>query len=126
MSGDPRPASKILDARLREVAIHHLDLDAGYSASDWPVDFALRILLSVLPAFESRGIEAVTLLPTDIDSRISVNGGSAIKVTRAGRRVGDLAARARRRLGPVGHRRRVAEAAGVGLIASRTSRLRSE
>ncbi|HEY8728451.1 MAG TPA: maleylpyruvate isomerase family mycothiol-dependent enzyme [Acidothermaceae bacterium] len=80
MSGDPRPATKILDARLREVAIHHLDLDASYSASDWSVDFALRILLSVLPAFESRGVEAVTLLPTDIDRRISVNGGSPIEV----------------------------------------------
>ena len=80
MSGDPRPATKILDARLREVAIHHLDLHAGYSASAWPVDFALRILLSVLPAFESRGMAAVTLLPTDLDSRISVNGGSAIEV----------------------------------------------
>jgi len=75
-----RPAAKILDSRLREVAIHHLDLDAGYSTSDWPVDFALRILLSVLPVFEGRGIEAVTLLPTDIDHRIDVNGGSAIEV----------------------------------------------
>ena len=40
VSGDPRPAQKILDSRLREVVIHHVDLDAGYSASDWPSAFA--------------------------------------------------------------------------------------
>jgi maleylpyruvate isomerase len=76
--GDPRPASKILDARLREVAIHHLDLDAGYSASDWPSSFALKILVSVVPAFENRGVEPLTLVPTDTDARIEVAGGSKI------------------------------------------------
>ena len=80
MSGEPRPASKILDARLREVAIHHIDLDAGYSASDWSSQFALRILVSVLPAFEVRGIEPVTLVPTDVDVRIDLAGGSAVEV----------------------------------------------
>jgi maleylpyruvate isomerase len=80
MSGDPRPAFKILDARLREVAIHHLDLRAGYTASDWSSPFALRILISVLPAFELRGIEPVTLLPTDIDARVDVAGGSPVEV----------------------------------------------
>ncbi len=80
MSGDTRPASKILDARLREVAIHHIDLDAGYTASDWPSPFALRILVSVLPAFEVRGIEPVTLVPSDVDARIDLAGGSSVEV----------------------------------------------
>jgi maleylpyruvate isomerase len=80
-SGETRPASKILEARLREVAIHHLDLDAGYSASDWPSSFALRILVAAVPAFELRGISPVTLLPTDIDARIDVAGGSAVEVS---------------------------------------------
>jgi maleylpyruvate isomerase len=80
LGGDPRPASKILDARLREVAIHHLDLDAGYSASDWEPEFALRILTSVVPAFESRGIAAVTLLPTDATARVEVSGGSDVEI----------------------------------------------
>jgi maleylpyruvate isomerase len=80
MSGETRAASKILEARLREVAIHHLDLDAGYSASDWSSPFALRILVSAVPAFERRGIEPLTLLPDDIDARIDVAGGSAIEV----------------------------------------------
>lgn len=80
MSGELRPASKILDARLREVAIHHIDLDAGYSASDWSSQIALRILVSVLPALEVRGIEPVTLVPTDVDVRIDLAGGSAVEV----------------------------------------------
>jgi len=80
LSGEPRPASKILDARLREVAIHHIDLDAGYTASDWPSQLALRILVSVLPAFEIRGIEPVTLVPSDVDLRIDLSGGSGVEV----------------------------------------------
>jgi maleylpyruvate isomerase len=79
-NGPARPASNLLEARLREVAIHHLDLDAGYSASDWTSEFALRILRSVLPALESRGMAAVTLTPTDIDARVDVSGGSAVEV----------------------------------------------
>jgi maleylpyruvate isomerase len=86
MSGETRPASKILDARLREVAIHHLDLDAGYSASDWSPLFALRILISVVPAFEVRGMAAVTLVAHDldevpgVDGVVLINGGSKLKV----------------------------------------------
>ena len=79
-SGRTRPASKILDARLREVAIHHIDLNAGYTASDWPSPFALRILVAVLPPFELRGIEPITLLPTDVDIRIDLSGGSTVEV----------------------------------------------
>jgi maleylpyruvate isomerase len=80
MSGQPRPASKILDARLREVAIHHVDLNAGYSASDWTSEFALRILLSVRAPLEAHGMPAVTLVPTDVDTRVDVSGGSAVEV----------------------------------------------
>ena len=86
MSGETRPASKILDARLREVAIHHIDLDAGYTASDWPPEFALRILISVVPAFEVRGMAPVTLVAHDVDEVpgvdgvVLVNGGSNLRV----------------------------------------------
>jgi len=80
LSGEPRPASKVLDARLREVAIHHLDLDAGYTASEWSSQLALRILAAVLPAFEVRGIEPVTLVASDLDVRIDLAGGSAVEV----------------------------------------------
>ena len=78
LSGETRPATKILDARLREVAIHHIDLDGAYTASDWSSQFALRILVSVLPAFEVRGPAsalAIWVLGRDDGSTLEVTGG---------------------------------------------------
>ncbi|MGH8889977.1 MAG: maleylpyruvate isomerase family mycothiol-dependent enzyme [Acidothermaceae bacterium] len=80
-AGQTREASHLLEARLREVAIHHIDLDAGYSAADWSPEFALLILQSVLPAFESRGLAPCTLRPTDIDAVVDANGGSGLEVS---------------------------------------------
>jgi maleylpyruvate isomerase len=80
-AGETRPASAVLDARLREVAIHHLDLDFGYTAAEWSPEFALRILRSALPAFEVRGLSPCTLLPTDVDARIDASGGSDLHIT---------------------------------------------
>ena len=34
--GPPMPARRVLDSRLREVEIHHVDLCAGYRPADWP------------------------------------------------------------------------------------------
>jgi maleylpyruvate isomerase len=80
-AGQARPASSLLDARLREVAIHHIDLDAGYSAADWSPQFALHILRSALPAFEARGLTACVLRPTDVDENVEANGGSTLEVS---------------------------------------------
>ncbi|HEX7105572.1 MAG TPA: maleylpyruvate isomerase family mycothiol-dependent enzyme [Acidothermaceae bacterium] len=79
-AGQQRPASEVVNARLREVAIHHLDLDAGYRADRWPPDFAVRILRSALPAFEVRGLAACTLIATDADATVAANGGSDVEV----------------------------------------------
>lgn len=76
-----RSARHVLEARLREVAIHHLDLDAGYTADRWTPDFALQILLLSLPAFEIRGLAACTLKPTDIDAVVPANGGSDVEIS---------------------------------------------
>jgi maleylpyruvate isomerase len=81
--GQRRPASEVLNARLREVAIHHLDLDAGYTADQWPPEFALRILRSALPAFEVRGLTPCTLIATDADApgaSVPASGGSDVEV----------------------------------------------
>jgi len=43
------PASAVLGMRLREVEIHHVDLDAGYAQADWP------------PAFSALVIDAMTV-----------------------------------------------------------------
>ena len=80
-SGETRPASAVLEARLREVAIHHLDLDFVFTADRWTPEFALRILRSSLPAFETRGLAPCTLRPTDIDALVPANGGSDVEIS---------------------------------------------
>ncbi|UQU67247.1 maleylpyruvate isomerase family mycothiol-dependent enzyme [Couchioplanes caeruleus] len=37
---DPFPRSQVLLRRLTELELHHVDLDAGYTAADWPPSFA--------------------------------------------------------------------------------------
>ena len=50
--------------RLREVEIHHADLDAGYSAADWDEDFCAVLLESLTKVATA---EPFTVRPTDLD-----------------------------------------------------------
>ena len=52
--GDWFPARMILHMRLRELEIHHVDLDAGYQAADWPADFVGETLPQVADSFAGR------------------------------------------------------------------------
>jgi maleylpyruvate isomerase len=45
------PAWYILVRRLREVAVHHVDLDAGYGPRDWPDTFVARELHDCLASW---------------------------------------------------------------------------
>ena len=48
----PRPLVEVLFRRLREVEVHHVDLDVSYVASNWPeayVEGELRRTLHKLP-----------------------------------------------------------------------------
>ena len=54
----------VLLMRLREVEIHHADLDAGYSAADWPEAFR-AILLESMTKRPYPG--PFTVRPTDLD-----------------------------------------------------------
>lgn len=49
----PVPARMMPVLRLRELEIHHVDLDLGYGPADWPVDFVEHTLESELPALEA-------------------------------------------------------------------------
>ena len=80
-AGQKRPAREVLDARLREVAIHHVDLDFGYTAANWAPAFGLLILRSALPAFEARGLVPCTLRPTDVEATVLASGGSDVEVS---------------------------------------------
>lgn len=51
MRPPPHPAWYILVRRLREVEIHHVDLDAGYGPADWPALFVRRELHDCLASW---------------------------------------------------------------------------
>jgi maleylpyruvate isomerase len=79
--GRGRPTHAALEARLREVAIHHLDLGFGFAADQWTPEFALRILRSSLPVFEARGLAPCVLKPSDVDAIVPANGGSDVEIS---------------------------------------------
>src|SRR6266581_89010 len=54
LNGPPFPAFGVLDRRLSEVEIHHVDLAAGYAPGDWPDDFLLEALPRVAESFTDR------------------------------------------------------------------------
>ena len=56
--------AKVPLMRLREVEIHHADLDAGYTAADWGEDFR-TILLESLTKFATP--QPFSVRPTDLD-----------------------------------------------------------
>ncbi|MGH3424918.1 MAG: hypothetical protein ACRDO8_09325, partial [Nocardioidaceae bacterium] len=52
--GQEYPAHGIAWHRLREVEIHHVDLDMGYTADGWPEDFTARCLGDVTDMLAAR------------------------------------------------------------------------
>lgn len=59
------PVGRVAAMRLREVEIHHVDLDRGYSPADWPEEFA-RALLEETAQRHDDGLVA-TLVAGDLD-----------------------------------------------------------
>jgi len=60
----PITARDLVVLRWREIEIHHLDLDLGYTAADWPAEFVQATLATELPALrEAAGDVAVPDLP---------------------------------------------------------------
>jgi maleylpyruvate isomerase len=72
LHGDPHPAWFTLQRRLTEVEVHHIDLGAGYSPDDWPLDFAATLLPSVAADFGDAGAPAVLLRATDTGSELRI------------------------------------------------------
>ena len=54
LNGPPFPALGVLERRLSEVEIHHVDLAAGYLPADWPEDFLSEALPRVAESFAGR------------------------------------------------------------------------
>lgn len=60
----PIVARDLAMLRWREIEIHHLDLDLGYTTADWPAEFVQATLATELPALrEAAGDIAVPDLP---------------------------------------------------------------
>jgi maleylpyruvate isomerase len=57
--GRVMPAGAVPFLRLREVEIHHADLDAGYTASDWPPANAMSFLTNDSHQYRGPGFHAV-------------------------------------------------------------------
>ncbi|MEU8117833.1 maleylpyruvate isomerase family mycothiol-dependent enzyme [Spirillospora sp. NPDC049024] len=53
-AGARHPASRAADARLTEVLVHHVDLDAGFGPADWPASFTTRMLAAVTASYSRR------------------------------------------------------------------------
>ncbi|WP_246220652.1 maleylpyruvate isomerase family mycothiol-dependent enzyme [Phytoactinopolyspora mesophila] len=53
-SGQAIPARRTLWLRLRELEVHHLDLDAGYTVDNWPDMFVRRALAETIRGFNQR------------------------------------------------------------------------
>ncbi len=54
LQGPPFPPFGVLDRRLSEMEIHHVDLAAGYTPGDWPDDFLTEALPRVAESFTDR------------------------------------------------------------------------
>jgi len=80
--GARQPAARVVWRRLREVEIHHVDLNAGYTAADWPAAFSQRLLHEVIARFATRDdVPALVLHPTDAGSETTLghsNGAATV------------------------------------------------
>jgi maleylpyruvate isomerase len=73
------PARDVLTARRTEVEVHHADLGLGYSAKDWPEDFA-RILVGRIGDDRADG-PSMALVSTDVEGRWTFGTGAGPEIT---------------------------------------------
>lgn len=71
-------AANVTSMRLREVEIHHADLDAGYRPDAWPPEFCRLLLDSML---KRPNPTPFTVDPVDLDGTWSIGEGAGPTVT---------------------------------------------
>ena len=69
-------------SRLREVEIHHVDLDFGYSPADWPTEWVIEEMDRAMLDLPSRlpSGTAVVLAATDTDQHWVAGSGEAVEL----------------------------------------------
>jgi maleylpyruvate isomerase len=70
-AGRVGPAAGVMWSRLREVEVHHVDMDAGYASSDWADSFTHRLLHEVAANFADSGLR-VHLLAADLGHDLTI------------------------------------------------------
>jgi maleylpyruvate isomerase len=76
LNGPSFPALGVLERRLSEIEIHHVDLAMGYAPTDWPGDFIAEALARVAGSFAERQ-DAPSFLVRPADSTRSILIGRA-------------------------------------------------
>jgi maleylpyruvate isomerase len=71
-------AAAIPGMRLREVEIHHVDLDAGYSRTSWPVEFGVHLVQQLVDRADAS--EPFTAYAVDAD-RVVARGAGGPRVS---------------------------------------------
>lgn len=78
-SGRAIPARRVVWVRFKEVEIHHVDLNVGYTSRDWPAQFVARALSEALRAAGRR--EEVPPFTAVVDGRREqIGGGGSVAV----------------------------------------------
>jgi maleylpyruvate isomerase len=73
----PQRAALVVWRRLREVEVHHVDLDAAYRPADWPESFAHRLLHEVCGGLPGL---ALTLRPDSLGHPLTMGPGGPPEV----------------------------------------------
>ena len=84
-AGARHPAARAADARLTEVLVHHVDLDAGFTPADWPATFTTRMLASVTPPAPTSPAPKASNSPSSTDAYCAgqvVPGGGRVRDVR--------------------------------------------
>ncbi|MGH8824905.1 MAG: maleylpyruvate isomerase family mycothiol-dependent enzyme [Jiangellaceae bacterium] len=78
-AGATIPARRVLWQRLKEVEIHHVDLDAGYTPADWAPWFVDRALAETLRMFGRRDdVPGLTLVVDGTTERLGPGGDTTV------------------------------------------------
>src|SRR3954447_14706059 len=68
------PASRIAFLRLREVAVHRVDLGLGFRTADWANSFIVEMLDDLTPVLQANGTPVADLVSTDLGRTWTVGG----------------------------------------------------
>ncbi|HEV2755970.1 MAG TPA: maleylpyruvate isomerase family mycothiol-dependent enzyme [Actinomycetota bacterium] len=78
IGGTPQPVRQFLFGRLREVEIHHVDLNAGYGPGDWDPGFVRTVLEEVPDRLGPAADDAFSVEAGDAGVKLTVGEGAPL------------------------------------------------